>query len=68
MMKIGIVLRLYVSKHNNAVMMNDELIVIRNRRPLSYLSAMDPAQTLNSKIGIRRQKLTSLNIQHYDML
>ena len=56
MMKIGIVLRLYVSKHNNAVMMNDELIVIRNRRPLSYLSAMDPKH--NSKIGIRRQKLT----------
>ena len=47
--------------------MNDEVIVIRNRSPLSYLSAMDPAQTLNSKIGIRRQKLNP-NIQHYDML
>ena len=57
MMKIGILLRLYVSKHNNAVIMNDELIVIVTEA-FVILSAMDPAQTLNSKIGIRRQKLT----------
>ena len=55
---IGIDSKINVSPHSNAVTTNDDDMVILNKYPLSYLSAIDPAQTLSSKIGTSRQKFT----------